>query len=115
VQRTVLDEQTGSIEFEPPHAAVQSTEAQQERSLSGRAALADALRDVKFPATKQQLVKSIGERTVEFRRGQPIRMREALARAAPAEFASLLDAAREIHRGLDERRSERRAPMPAEG
>ena len=115
MQRTVLDEQTGSIEFEPPKPAVGSPLAAQERAPTGRAALADALRDVKFPATKQQLVQSIGERTVEFRRGQPLRMRDALARAAPTEFASLLDAARELHRGLDERRAERRAPMPAEG
>jgi len=115
VQRTVLDEQTGSIEFEAPKPPLERSQAPQDRAPVGRAALADALRDVKFPATKQQLTQRIGDRTVEFRRGQPIRMRDVLARAAPAEFASLLDAARELHRGLDERQRERRQPMAAEG
>jgi hypothetical protein len=115
VQRTVLDEQTGSIEFEPPKSPLGASRAEEERPVTGRAALANALRDVTFPATKQKLTQTIGDRVIEFRRGQPIRMGEALARAAPAEFASLLEAARAIHRGLDERRGERRQPLPADG
>jgi hypothetical protein len=112
VQRTVLDEQTGSIEFEPARPSLTNSSSE-ERGMSGRAALAQALRDVSFPATKQNLIRSVGDRTVEFRRGQPIRMKDALERAEPTEFLSLLDAAREIHRALDERRQDRREAPPA--
>jgi hypothetical protein len=108
VQRTVLDEQTGTIEFEPPKPNLTGG-AGHERTAAGRAALAEALRDVRFPAKKQDLISSLGERTIEFRRGQPIRLRDALERTARAEFSSLLDAASEIHRALDQRRQERRS------
>jgi hypothetical protein len=106
VERTVLDEQTGSIEFEP--AKPNLTHGAAAEPVGGRAALAHALRDVCFPASKQELIRSVGHRTIEFRRGQPIRMKDALERTGHAEFASLLDAAGEIHRALDERRPDDR-------
>lgn len=106
MERTVLDEQTGSIEFEP--AKPNLSAGARPEATSGRAALANALRDVCFPVRKQDLIRSVGNRTVEFRRGQPIRMRDALERTAHTEFASLLDATGEIHRALDERKHDRR-------
>ncbi|HEY3595677.1 MAG TPA: hypothetical protein VGL13_17440 [Polyangiaceae bacterium] len=109
-QRTVLDEQTGSIEFEPRSNNV--TAPSGDHGMSGRAALADALRDVKFPAKREELLRSIGDRVVEFRRGQPIHMKDALERSQMNEYSSLLDAARELHRVLDERHRERREEPP---
>ena len=107
MERTVLDEKTGSIEFEP--AKPNLTAGAGTEPVGGRAALAHALRDVCFPVSKQELIRSVGNRSVEFRRGQPIRMKDALERTGPTEFATLLDAAGEIHRALDERKRERRA------
>jgi hypothetical protein len=106
VERTVLDEQTGSIEFEPTRPNL--TGGAGPEPVNGRAALAHALRDVCFPVSKQELIRSVGNRTIEFRRGQPIRMKDALDRTSHSEFVSLLDAAGEIHRALDERKHERR-------
>jgi hypothetical protein len=105
VQRTVLDEQTGSIEFEPAKPELKRTGSER---LYGRPAIADAMRDVCFPVNKRELIRLIGDRVVEFRRGQPVRMKDAVEKTALGEFASLLEAAHEVHRVLDERKSERR-------
>jgi hypothetical protein len=49
-----------------------------ENELYGKNAIAKTLTDVNFPCSKQQLLKLIGDKQIEYRKGYLIRFRDAV-------------------------------------
>jgi len=87
------------------------------RSLHGINALHAVLRKYDYPCTLEKLKKQAGDDTFEFRRGQPVKLREVLELIeGRPEFDSSDDALAAVFAALDERRgADRRASPPRIG
>lgn len=87
------------------------------RSLHGINALHAVLRKYAYPCTLEKLKKQAGEDGFEFRRGEPIKLRDVLELIeGPREFDSSDDALGAVFAALDERRgADRRASPPRMG
>lgn len=57
----------------------------------GIAAVTQALEGVEFPATKQDLLDRAGDSTIEWEKGQEMRLSDALDQLPDAEYPSMAD------------------------
>jgi len=87
------------------------------RSLHGINALHAVLGKYDYPCTLEKLKKQAGEAAFEFRRGDPVKLRDVLELIeGPREFDSSADAVAAVFAALDERRgADRRAAPPRVG
>jgi hypothetical protein len=83
---------------------------------TGMNAIVAALARFAFPIEHQELVRCGGELAFEFRKGQPVRLRDALELLPPRRYERPEEAASAIHGALDERRgADRRVAPPRIG
>lgn len=85
--------------------------------LHGMRALFTVLRAYDYPCTLEKLKKLAGDVGFEFRRGEPVKLRDVLELIeGPREFDSMEDAVAAVFAALDERRgADRRAAPPRVG
>ena len=55
----------------------------------GIAAITQALSGLEFPVTKDDLLKKVGNRDIEYRKGEPVSLREILDAVEPDSFPSM--------------------------
>lgn len=55
----------------------------------GIAAITQALEGLDFPATKDELLERAGDQTIEYRKGQPVKLRQLIEDLEENEFPSM--------------------------
>jgi len=84
----------------------------------GIAAITQALEGVDFPATKEDLLRRAGDRTIEYRKGQPVELRVLIEDLPSDEFPSMANVVEEASDALHEEgltgetREEEERPAP---
>lgn len=68
----------------------------------GIAAITQALHGLDFPATKDDLLRHVGDREVEYRKGQPVRLRQIIEDAPADEFPSIAQVVQAVSDALHE-------------
>jgi hypothetical protein len=68
----------------------------------GIAAITQALEGVDFPASKQDLLKRAGNQDIEYRKGQPVRLREIIDDLDDEEFPSMANVISAVSGALKE-------------
>ena len=68
----------------------------------GIAAITQALEGIEFPATKQDLLKRAGRQQVEYRKGQPVHLREVIDDMKASEYPSMANVVEAVSEALKE-------------
>lgn len=63
----------------------------------GAAAIAQAIKDVDFPISKEELIEERGDEEIEFKKGESIRLRDILKKLPSDTYHSPADLERDIH------------------
>lgn len=68
----------------------------------GIAAITQALKGVDFPATKKDLLKRAGAQSIEYRKGQPVSLRQVIEDCDIDEFPSMANVVEAVSDALKE-------------
>jgi hypothetical protein len=69
----------------------------------GIAAVTRALKGTDFPATKDDLLHRAGARSIEYRKGEPVRLRDVLAELDVDDFPSMANVVEAVSGALEAR------------
>lgn len=77
----------------------------------GIAAITQALQGLDFPTTKKALLAHVGKRKVEYRKGEPVSLRDIINDAPSDDFPSIAQVVQAVSRALhDEGRTDAERP-----
>ncbi|MBK9260064.1 MAG: DUF2795 domain-containing protein [Polyangiaceae bacterium] len=68
----------------------------------GIAAITQALSGMEFPTTKQELLKRAGNQQIEYRKGQPVSLKQLVDDLEEEEFPSMANVVQAMHEALEE-------------
>jgi hypothetical protein len=68
----------------------------------GIAAITQALSGLEFPATKQDLLERAGDQEIEYRKGQPVSLRQLIEDCEEEEFPSMANIVQAMHGAVEE-------------
>jgi hypothetical protein len=68
----------------------------------GIAAITQALSGLEFPATKKDLLERAGNQQIEYRKGQPVSLRQLIEDLEDEEFPSMANIVQGMHDALEE-------------
>lgn len=68
----------------------------------GIAAITQALSGLEFPATKQDLLERAGDQQIEYRKGQPVSLRQLVEDLEEDEFPSMANIVQAMHVAVEE-------------
>jgi len=68
----------------------------------GIAAITQALSGLEFPATKQDLLERAGNQEIEYRKGQPVSLKQLIQDLEEEEFPSMANIVQAMHGAVEE-------------